>query len=111
MTWLTATGTSATSTSAFALTRHSPITSVTPLTISGAGSTGVDFPYLLANGKSFIFKIYNVASLWQGNSCGNASGGNAPGCIAATSTTATRGFDPILKFDYQTVDSTYNNAQ
>lgn len=95
MSWLTATGTGATSTSAaFLRNNHSSISAATQ---TNGGGRSRDFPIVLQNNSTMVLRLYALANITS--DAGQGSGG---GVTAATATT--RGFNPILKFDYETLD-------
>lgn len=92
MSWLTATGTGATSTSAaFLRNNHSPISAAVQ---TNGGGESRDFPIILQNNNALVLRLYALANV--------VNTGQGVGVEPATSTD--RGFDPILKFDYETID-------
>lgn len=96
--WLTATGTSGTSTSVAELKHAEPIAYSS--IVNSEGTSKVRWPILLQANHRLILRIYNLVHI----SLSDGPNKTTEASNAASATSTGRGFDPILKFDYESVD-------
>lgn len=103
--WYTATGTNASSTSLANLkNNHTSVVdglgAATPT--NGSGYSSFEWPLVLKDREALLLRLYHIANVTRAGIVTGGCGLTSGSCRAASSTE--RGFDPILKFDYESVD-------